>query len=165
VHIIGYGSPDQSLIDDAVANFTEAKFANLSFSTTPVEILSVDGKDIVIGHGTGFFWRHDGVDFVVTNWHVLSGRNPFTLELMSDQAIIPDRIRVFGWEILTANGQVEFKRASYTYTLGEYGQEAFSSPPIIEGRVVDIVGLPVPPGFVMKRGGGWRRRGPQASTN
>lgn len=151
-HTISYGSPDQGLVNDAIANFTDAKFATLSFCTTPVEILSFDGKDSVIAHGTGFFWHHAGIDFVVTNWHVLSGRNPFTLELMSDKAIIPDRIRIFGWEILTENGQVEFKRASYTYALGEFGREAFAKPPMIGGKVVDIVALPVPPGFAMTRG-------------
>lgn len=150
-HILGYGAPEQELVSAAVANFTDAKFASLSFCTTPVEILSFDGTDTVIAHGTGFFWHYAGTDFVITNWHVLSGRNPFTLDVMPGRGIIPDRIRVYGWKIATEGGKVEFKRTAYTYTLGAFGIEAFSKPPIVDGRVVDIAAFPLPDGFVMAR--------------
>tara|TARA_Y100001001_G_scaffold149562_1_gene159465 strand:+ start:570 stop:1316 length:747 start_codon:yes stop_codon:yes gene_type:complete len=58
-------------------------------------MLANDGSGEVISHASGFFWRHEGRIFLVSARHVLSGRNPFTNELMSPDGFIPHRLRVF----------------------------------------------------------------------
>lgn len=152
-HIIGYGSPDPSLVDQAIGNFSGAAFANLSFCTTPVELLSLDGRDTVVRHATGFFWRHAGVDFVVTNWHVVSGRYAFTGDLLDPQTgFVPRKIRVHGWRLAAAGGSnIELLRPGWTVDLSDHGVELFGEPPRIEGRVVDIAAIPLPPDFAMDR--------------
>jgi hypothetical protein len=41
---------------------------------------------------TGFFWRLAGRVLLVTNWHVLSGREPRTGQPKSKDGVIPNRI-------------------------------------------------------------------------
>lgn len=45
-----------------------------------------------IGSATGFFWR-DGADtYLVTNWHVLSGRHPVTRRPRRPDCAVPDEV-------------------------------------------------------------------------
>jgi hypothetical protein len=151
-NVLSYGSPDQALIDQARLTFASATYSSLSFTTTPVELLSLDGKDHVKKHASGFFWRHAGIDFVITNWHVVSGRNPFTGELLdSKTGFVPQKIKVHGWAIATPQGKVSLKRTGWTADLGEEGARAFANPPIIDGCVVDIAAIPLPARFPMDR--------------
>lgn len=149
---LSYGSPEQALIDQAINTFTGASFSNLSFCTTPVELLPLNGDEAHLRHASGFFWRYAGVDFVVTNWHVISGRHPFTLELLDKEGgFIPRKLRVYGWQIGAREGQLSLNRPGWTADLGDIGMTAFETPPIIDGRPVDIAAIPMPPGFAMTR--------------
>jgi hypothetical protein len=140
------------LLDEAVQNFSGARFATRSFCTTPVELLSRDGLDTRISHGTGFFWHRCGIDYVVTNWHVLSGRNPFTGEMLSvSNGFIPDRIRVHGWKVSSHGNTLSLLRTGWTAELGDEGADIMKEPPMVRGKVVDIAAIPVPPGFVIEK--------------
>jgi hypothetical protein len=47
----------------------------LSLTTAPIELLAADGSPC--GRASGFFYKHDQTHvYYVTNWHVVSGRNP-----------------------------------------------------------------------------------------
>lgn len=60
--------------------FARAKFDRLSFATTPIDIKS---GDQLLGHASGFFWRaHNGV-WLITNWHCVTGNNPFTNRVLN----------------------------------------------------------------------------------
>lgn len=37
---------------------------------------SINGDEMRIGSGTGFVHRHNGQDFLISNWHVFTGRDP-----------------------------------------------------------------------------------------
>lgn len=151
-HKITYGSPDQALINQAITNFTGACFSPLSFCTTPVELLSLDKSESPLSHATGFFWHHRGVDFVVTNWHVITGQNLFTRELIDQKTLfVPRKLRVYGWKIRSEGDVVEMRRPDWTVDLGDDGMKAFLEPPKIDGWAVDIAAIPLPPGFVMER--------------
>jgi len=63
-------------------------------ATTPIELLSNDGKLCVISHATGFFWRTAGKHFLITARHVFSGTDPFTDQLISPAGFVPQVIRV-----------------------------------------------------------------------
>lgn len=153
--VLSYGSPDAGLIDLALTNFTKASFSPLSFSTTPVEVVSLDGDETRLSHATGFYWHHAGVDFVVTNWHAISGRDVFTGELLDARnRLIPRKIRVFGWRLEPAGeSRLEMRRTGWTVDLGEHGMELFAEPPKVDSRLVDIAAVPMPPGFVIERSG------------
>jgi hypothetical protein len=150
--VITYGSAAQALIDRAFENFVQPAFATLSFCTTPVELLALDGSQLVVTHGTGFFWRLGEQDFVITNWHVLSGRNVFTGELLdATNAFIPRIIRVWGWRMISKGQQIEWIRSFWTVDMGQEGIDGFETPPIVGGYPLDIAAIPLPPGFVLTR--------------
>jgi hypothetical protein len=48
-----------------------------------------------LSSATGFVIRKDEENFLVTNWHVVSGRNPKTKKLLSDTGAIPNKVRVW----------------------------------------------------------------------
>lgn len=149
-HIFRYGTPDETLMELAMANFTAGQYSRFSFCTTPVEILSIDGKNTVGSHGTGFFWHEGGRDWVITCWHVISGRNPFTGAFMSSQNIIPQNVRVWGWRIRSLPGnKISQQRIAWTLTLPPGAIELFSKPPMADGKAVDIVAIPLPPNVAM----------------
>lgn len=51
-----------------------------------------------IGHATGFLWRHKGAVFLITNWHVVTGRNPNTLlSVNPTTAAEPDQLTFSSW--------------------------------------------------------------------
>ena len=60
-----------------------------SLRSTPLR-LSTNGH--VISRATGFFWTYDQRVFLVTNWHVLSGRNPTTRRALNKDCAVPDTV-------------------------------------------------------------------------
>ena len=48
--------------------------------------------DTVLSSGTGFVYEKDQASYLVTNWHVVAGRDPNTGECVSDTKGIPDII-------------------------------------------------------------------------
>jgi hypothetical protein len=62
----------------------------LSYATTRIEVLC---NGHIIGHGTGFVLKFATQYGLVTNWHVVSGRNPINGTLISKYAAIPDEIK------------------------------------------------------------------------
>ena len=61
-----------------------------SYATTPIDVFC---RGIQIGSGTGFvakFAEHYGL---ITNWHVVAGRNPVDRKVLHSKGAIPDQIR------------------------------------------------------------------------
>ncbi len=90
-------------IDDQIpSQFARARTTLASFACTLIKQLSNDGKDTVLSHGSGCFWRHNGDVFILTARHVLTGRSPFDDTILSQEnQYIPKRITVF--PTVTAN--------------------------------------------------------------
>lgn len=63
--------------------FSASRIDALSFMTTPPAIFFGDTQ---IGHASGFFWRATERVWLITNWHVVTGNNPFT-----GMALIPGK--------------------------------------------------------------------------
>ena len=49
--------------------------------------------DTELGSGTGFFYKSDGRLYLITNWHVVSGRNFQTLKCNLTNGGLPDRLK------------------------------------------------------------------------
>lgn len=60
---------------DILNPFTAGRIDGLSFTTTPLRIVA-GAKPL--GHASGFFWRSGATSYLITNWHVVTGNNPFT---------------------------------------------------------------------------------------
>jgi len=48
---------------------------------------------VTLATGSGFFWRNKNSVYLITNWHNLTGKNPFTKTLLADHGGIPDIVR------------------------------------------------------------------------
>lgn len=59
-----------------------------SLVTTPIEILAENTKAI-IGNASGFIVKYCDIHFLVTNWHVFSGKNYQTGELLHSSGAVP----------------------------------------------------------------------------
>jgi hypothetical protein len=77
------------------SQFPTATISMISASATLVEQLANDGSETVVSHGSGCFWRHQGVVYLLTARHVLSGRSPFDDSILSPTGYIPQRFRVY----------------------------------------------------------------------
>ena len=64
----------------------------LSFSSLYLETLFSGNQ---LGIATGFIWKHEDSNYVVTNWHVVSGINPYTGQPINKYDILPDSLRVW----------------------------------------------------------------------
>jgi hypothetical protein len=64
-----------------------------SAATRPLELLS---DTDMLGVATGFIWKQETSQqlFLITNWHVVSGINPFTRQHTSKSGHIPKSLRI-----------------------------------------------------------------------
>lgn len=148
---IGYGAAEAASVEAAVATFGRTILRELSFCCTPIELLSNDGELSRMAHATGFFYRHNDRQYLVTNWHVVSGRNPLTGLLESQQGYIPQRISFHGFEVFRNGTDVEFRRRRWRFEWGEEMAELLSQPQTIDGRVVDLWAFPLPAGILFEQ--------------
>lgn len=51
-------------------------------------------EDAELGVGTAFFYSFDGKDYLITNWHIVTGRNPLDNSVISSTGGIPDNLVV-----------------------------------------------------------------------
>lgn len=51
--------------------------------------------DTKLGPATGFAWERDGTVFLITNWHVVTGKDPQTHQPLSEHGSTPDALRVW----------------------------------------------------------------------
>lgn len=109
----------------------------LSTSITKLDMLS-GGK--LVGNGTGFFFKHNSKWYVITNWHVLSGRNPSTGQPRHSSGAVPDQCR-FYFTSLTDAG-VRWDAVTYLLAHPSSGVATWFHHPV-EGQAVDIAALPI----------------------
>ena len=51
-------------------------------------------EDAELGIGTAFFYSFDGKDYLITNWHIVTGRYPLDNSVISSTGGIPDNLVV-----------------------------------------------------------------------
>lgn len=143
-----YGGGSPETMDAALENFPSAAMHTFSFSCTPIELLANDGSGRVFGTASGFYWLHDRRPYVVTNWHVVSGRNPFTGKVLSKYGFIPRRIAIYGRNVEKRGEMAQFTITRFVTELSDEIAEIISAPPQISGCGVDIFAMPIPKGIV-----------------
>jgi hypothetical protein len=148
--VLKYGGASTSDVKAAQANFPHAGFNAPSFCCTPIEILSNDGKDSVLHTASGFFWLHKGRPYLVTNWHVVSGRNPFTGAL-GPNAFVPEKLAFYGIEVATKNGLVVFERRRWVVNFSQGMLDILATPPEVAGKAVDVWCMPIASGIALAK--------------
>jgi hypothetical protein len=134
-------------MSDALANFAGASLNGLSLCCTPIELHRNDGADGVPFTASGFFWLRNGQPHLVTNWHVVSGRNLFT-DKLGPTGFIPQKISFYGLDISAQGSDLRFQRTRYTIQFNQDLQDVLEKPPLIDGQPVDVWAAPIAPGVV-----------------
>lgn len=95
-----------------------------------------------IGSATGFFYRNEDQWFLVTNWHVLSGRDPATSQPRHHAGAVPDACRFYSASL----NERGLSWSHVTYELGDpqSGTATWLEHPL-EGQQVDIAALQIEP--------------------
>lgn len=148
--VLAYGDANFALTDEAFRNFPGASFRAFSLCCTPIELLANDGSDNVLATASGFFWLGDR-PYLITNWHVISGRNPFTGKILSSHGFVPAHFCFYGLELEVTNGIVHIVRRRYQISGDENLPALLSSPPFVNGSPVDVWAFPLQQGTVIKK--------------
>ena len=147
--VLKYGGGNTQAMSDALANFAGASLNGLSLCCTPIELLSNNGADTVLHNASGFFWLRNGQPHLVTNWHVVSGRNLFTGELLDPKnRYVPQKISFYGHDVSVQGSVLRFQRTRYTIQFNQDLQDMLEKPPLIDGQPVDVWAVPIAPGVV-----------------
>lgn len=79
------------------------------------------GKDIsVLGTATGFYYKYKNKMFLVTNKHVVTGKNTFNGQYISTMGAIPTALRtVVNFDIINNDNSHEYFEATLVYELYE----------------------------------------------
>ena len=96
--------------------------------------LLVNGN--LLGKATGIAVQIDDVPYLITNWHVLSGRHPDTNAVSSPTGATPDEIRIAHH----ANTLGNWKLVSESLLDADRGRRWLEHP---AGRQVDLAALPL----------------------
>lgn len=96
-----------------------------------------DGDELA--RATAFIARLDGEPFLVTNWHVVAGRNTHTGRLLDPGHREPDALSV-----LHVRDEPELAWASMGYRLYDSDGEPLWLEHPQHGHAVDVVALPIP---------------------
>ena len=97
--------------------------------------LKLQVRGNLLSTATGFIVEHNAKHFLITNWHVLSGKNPDTGLPLSPTAGIPDEVRI-AHHVLGRLGQWRFVRE---HLLDSSGTPVWLQHP--PGSKVDIAAL------------------------
>ena len=92
-----------------------------------------------LGTATGFCVRKGDSTYLITNWHVLSGRNPDTGGLLSPTGAVPDEVRIVHHATAGLGNWVVATQPLLDGT----GRRKWIEHPL--GHTIDVVALPVIP--------------------
>lgn len=103
--------------------------------TSAVSALDMYYEETHLSRGTGFFWKDNGEIFLITNWHNVSGIDPFTRKHISPTAAEPNKLTFDVFE----NGDLN-KRRTATLQLFNNEKAAWLEHPVL-GSGVDVVAI------------------------
>lgn len=106
-----------------------------SLSARPLYLIQVNGSQ-VLGKATGFVVRKGSSYYLITNWHVVSGRHPETNQVQHQLELTPDAILI--WHHGKQLGSWVKKKE---YLFDEKGKRRWFEHK--KGRFVDVIALPL----------------------
>lgn len=110
-----------------------------TYSQCPFQIQTWDDQGI-IGAGTGFFYECDSEWFLITNWHIVSARDPFTKEPLNNPERFPTFMRPkFASYIV---GTCSFTTVAQRVEIYDKSQALWYEHPEL-GANCDVVALPL----------------------
>jgi hypothetical protein len=116
-----------------------------ALSWVPLKLeTSANGQELSIA--TGFFYQHNGRSFLITNFHVVSGRDPNTGSILHSRGMVPDTLILYVATSTTDQASptmVQWKpRQLSLYTEGDAPKPIWTEHPK-HGRRFDVVAIPL----------------------
>jgi Trypsin-like peptidase domain len=112
-----------------------------SLAVTPIEVLDLNGNRFC--HGTGFAYRRDESVYLVTAWHVVSGRNFFDGKLNSN-GLIPNQLKIYIPSFSQSDETLTVSSNPFELKLSEKAVAALTKPPEPFGFPVDVAVAKLP---------------------
>ena len=104
--------------------------------------LSINRDDIPLAVGTGVFYKKDNKSYIITAWHNLTGRHSETLESLSNNLSIPNKVIVTFSHLISQGDFNGNSRHSIHIPLEENGKPIYFIHP--QGwPKVDVVAIPI----------------------
>jgi len=100
-------------------------------------LLELTARGNSLGTATGFLVEGAEQPCLVTNWHVLAGRDPDTDQPLSDMGAVPDEVRIVHHSAERLGSWAARAEALY----GPDGSPRWLEHP--RGRIIDLVALPL----------------------
>lgn len=106
----------------------------------------VNGKRIA--HASAFLWRRSDAHYLITNWHVLSGRSTHTGQPLADHGGCPDSVEC-KVQVIKTNGRSAI-RPFNAPTIDESGRSLWLQHPEL-GQDVDVAAMKIADEFDPER--------------
>lgn len=111
----------------------------------------IDSDDwMTLGTGTGFVVFHNRRSYLITNWHVLTGRDPLTDEPTGSSSAKPSYVEAY--VIVESKAEQRIARVRYDISLYDDDQKARWLIHPTLGREVDVVALEFGPAYPARTG-------------
>lgn len=138
---------------EIVSRFNRNSIDGISLKVTPIEIFSDEHPTNFVSRATGFFWENKADSYVITNWHVVAGRNNFTSEKLFGNNYYPTKVKIYvGGYVSDPNPPYHAfptRRSPVEINLFNInGDPVWLQHPKFQDTRADIVAIPFPIGFL-----------------
>jgi hypothetical protein len=113
---------------------------NIRMTSVRSLLIELIANERRLATATGFLASHGGLIYLITNWHVVTGRHAQTREVLSSNNAVPDSLRVW-------HNDADMLGCWTPYTMPLYtddGDPLWLEHPV-HGHHVDVVALPINP--------------------
>jgi hypothetical protein len=97
--------------------------------------------DAVLANGTAFLYEYKSKPYLITNWHNVSGRDPFSKEYLKSNAAIPDSI--ITWFRNKSDLSILDKVTIDLYKDDQMQEKNWIEHPVFKDNI-DVVAIPLP---------------------
>ncbi|MGJ4728624.1 trypsin-like peptidase domain-containing protein [Luteimonas sp. SDU101] len=97
--------------------------------------------DAVLSSGTGFIYERNGANYLITNWHNVTGRSPIDGTCLSDTLAVPDMVSTL---FRTKDNPGVCRREHLPLYSDEAMQDHLWLSHPVHGSAVDVVAIPLP---------------------
>lgn len=117
---------------------------NLTYGVSYIELFF---NDVSLAKASAFFWKHEDLLYLVTNWHNLSGREPSTGQPKSKHGGVPNKVKITLFRKFPIEGRVDKFHVGWGAFSHDLCSDNFSQFSWFEhpefGRNADIAVLPL----------------------